>query len=131
MNQESRVVLITGASSGIGRACASYLASRRFRVYGTSRKIQGEERIVDCGSSSYSLIPMDVNDETSVQRGVDWILAREGRLDVVVNNAGCGISGSGLWNTSRTMPMRSTQRFRRPVSLLPRAGWRRAGRGFR
>ena len=94
MDKENRVILITGASSGIGRACAKYLAPRHFRVYGTSRTVSGEERIVDCGDSSYSLIQMDVNDEDSVRRGIDWILAREGRLDVVLNNAGWGISGS-------------------------------------
>ena len=94
MNETKRVVLITGASSGIGKSCAAYLAARGFRVYGTSRRVTSDEELVDGGSHSYSLIPMNVDDEASVRRGIDWILAREGRLDVAVNNAGCGISGS-------------------------------------
>ena len=94
MDQERRVVLITGTSSNIGKACAEYLASRGFRVYGTSRKAKGQETIVTCDTASYSLIQMDVNDEDSVKRGIGRILEREGTLDVVVNNAGCSLSGA-------------------------------------
>lgn len=83
-----RVALITGASSGIGKACAERLARRGFRVYGTSRRASfppaGEE----------GLIPMDVNDDVSVRTGVDFVLGREGRLDVLINNAGFGIAGA-------------------------------------
>lgn len=79
MNGAGRVVLVTGASSGIGQSCAELLARRGHRVYGASRT----------GS-----LRMDVRDEASVNAAVGSILAREQRLDVVVNNAGFGIAGA-------------------------------------
>ncbi len=88
-----RVVLITGASSGIGRACAAHLGRKGYRVYGTSRRAppEGEPPTDD---RPFTLIPMDVTDDASVEWGVRLILEREGRLDVVVNNAGMGYAGS-------------------------------------
>jgi len=85
------VVLITGASSGIGKVCAEHLHARGYRVYGTSR------RAAETGaptSDSFRLIAMDVTSEDSVERAMQLILSREGRLDVVFNNAGDGIAGS-------------------------------------
>jgi NAD(P)-dependent dehydrogenase (short-subunit alcohol dehydrogenase family) len=84
------VVLITGASSGLGRSCAERLHARGCRVYGTSR------RAPENGDSAagYALIGMDVTSEESVRRAIELILAREGRLDVVLNNAGDGIAGA-------------------------------------
>ena len=86
-----RVVLITGASSGIGRACARYLAEHSYRVYGTSRKITGNGPVED---GSVRMIRMDVNDDRSVASGIDQVLRDAGRLDVVANNAGFGIAGA-------------------------------------
>ncbi len=83
----SRVVLITGASSGLGRAMAKHLSGAGFTVYGTSRKPAG-------GDLPYSMIGMDVTDEKSVQEAVDRVLEAEGRIDVVVNNAGISVTGS-------------------------------------
>ncbi len=80
------MVLVTGASSGIGACCAAFLAGRGYRVYGGSRgaiTAQGVEPI-----------NLDVTDDGSVARGIETILAREGRLDVLVNNAGFGIAGA-------------------------------------
>ena len=89
MNENhARVVLITGASSGIGQACANYLSQKGYRVYGTSRQAPSQEPI------SFEMITMDVNDEDSVYRGIEIILSQEGRLDVVVNNAGYALAGS-------------------------------------
>jgi len=88
----SRVVLISGASSGFGRACAEHLSQLGHRVYGTSRRAplpDGE----DTGPGPW-LLPMDVREDTSVRAAVDFVLRREGRLDVVVNNAGVGIAGA-------------------------------------
>jgi len=88
----SRVVLITGASSGLGRACAEHLSQLGHRVYGTSRRaaLPAEEA---AGPGPW-LLPLDVRDDASVRRAVDFVLRREGRLDVVVNNAGVGIAGA-------------------------------------
>jgi NAD(P)-dependent dehydrogenase (short-subunit alcohol dehydrogenase family) len=84
---DSKIILITGASSGIGKSCADHLASRGHRVFGTSRKPSGKSGAVD-------LIPMDVTDERSVQEGVHRVVGEAGRLDVVVNNAGMGFAGA-------------------------------------
>jgi len=85
----SKVVLITGASSGIGKACAEYLHELGYRVYGTSRN-----EIGNLTTGTFMLIRMDVNNDQSVADGIDLILSREGRIDAVINNAGIGISGS-------------------------------------
>jgi len=87
----NKVILITGASSGIGKSCAEYLSKKGYKVYGTSRKpITG----MKTGVSSYDIIQMDVNEEVSISQCIDHIISKEGRLDVVVNNAGIGIAGS-------------------------------------
>jgi NAD(P)-dependent dehydrogenase (short-subunit alcohol dehydrogenase family) len=83
---ENRVALVTGASSGIGRACAEHLAAGGVRVYGTSR-------IASTVSGPVTKLQLDVTDDASVQRAVDVIQQREGRLDIVVNNAGIAIAG--------------------------------------
>lgn len=90
--ERARVVLITGASSGIGRACAEYLWKRGCKVYGTSR--WPEARRKEGFDPPFELIEMDVDDDPSVGRGVGYVLEREERLDVVVNNAGFGFAGA-------------------------------------
>jgi len=80
----SRVVMVTGASGGIGKACAEYLGKRGYRVYGTSRG--APEGTADTGS--FSMVRMDVTDPASVARAVGLVADREGRIDAVVNNAG-------------------------------------------
>jgi short-subunit dehydrogenase len=73
------VILVTGASSGIGQSCAELLTRRGHRVYGASRT---------------SELRMDVRDEASVNAAIQSILEREQRLDAVINNAGFGIAGA-------------------------------------
>ncbi len=92
-----RIVLITGASSGIGKACALHLYKKGCRVYGTSRTAQDlpmtsvreEDR-----SPTFELIPMDVNSGESIERAVEFVVNREDRLDVLVNCAGYGLAGA-------------------------------------
>jgi NAD(P)-dependent dehydrogenase (short-subunit alcohol dehydrogenase family) len=90
------VVLVTGASSGIGKACAELLAARGFLVYGTSRHASP----VVAGKPAAGtppvlrMIPLDVTSDESVDAAVSLVLASEGRIDAVVNNAGFGIAGA-------------------------------------
>lgn len=83
-----KAVLITGASSGIGQACARHLAQQGYKVFGTSRRPQPG------GEEPFDMIPMDVTDDDSVRRGVATVVERCGRLDVVVNSAGFGYTGA-------------------------------------
>ena len=91
--ENKRVVLVTGASSGIGLACATHLAGRGYRVYGTSRRPGAGQ------AGSLAMLAADVTDDGSVEQAVATVLDREGRLDIVVNNAGMGIAGP-VENTS-------------------------------
>lgn len=83
----SKVILITGGSSGIGKAVGEFLHQRGFTVYGTSRN---PERIT---TSIFPLVQLDVRNVESIQKAVAEIIAQTGRLDVVINNAGVGITG--------------------------------------
>ena len=83
----SKVILITGASTGIGRATAEYLTQAGYRVYGTSRR-PFKEVVV------FQTLVMDVNDEPSIQSAVALVLQRESRIDILINNAGLGVIGA-------------------------------------
>jgi NAD(P)-dependent dehydrogenase (short-subunit alcohol dehydrogenase family) len=89
MTQRSPVVLITGTSSGIGRAVASAFAAKGFEVFGTSRNPQRNEPI-----AGVELLPLDVSDQASVASAVSTVIQRAGRIDVLVNNAGVGVFGA-------------------------------------
>ena len=82
----SKVILITGASSGIGAITATYLSEQGFIVYGTSRSPKAESR-------NFDLLQLDVLDKLSIDAAVAQIIDKEGRLDVLINNAGIGITG--------------------------------------
>ena len=84
----SKVVLITGASSGIGKSIATFLQERGYKVYGTSRNPKNLETF------SFNLIALDVLKVDTINDAVNFIIEKEGRLDVLVNNAGMGITGS-------------------------------------
>jgi short-subunit dehydrogenase len=93
MSKNKKVIFITGVSSGIGKACAEHLANKGYPVYGTSRKVTSPTR-KNTDSGFLEIIPMDVNSDASVQEGINYLINKEGRLDVVVNNAGFGIAGA-------------------------------------
>ena len=91
------VVLITGASSGFGKACAEYLHQKGYRVYGTSRRLSefpAVSQATDERPEGFTLIPMDITSDASVEQGIQWVLQKEGRLDIIVNNAGYGLAGA-------------------------------------
>jgi NADP-dependent 3-hydroxy acid dehydrogenase YdfG len=85
----SKTVLITGASSGIGKCTAAYLAAKGYQVYGTSRHPESCQEI-----KNGFMIPMDVRDTASVKDAIAHIVKKEGHIDILVNNAGFGIGGT-------------------------------------
>jgi NAD(P)-dependent dehydrogenase (short-subunit alcohol dehydrogenase family) len=87
-----QIVLVTGASSGIGRAAAELFAQRGYVVYGTSR--QGRYEAIGPQGAAFKLLPMTLQDETTVQAAVQYVLDRHGRIDILVNAAGSGIAGA-------------------------------------
>jgi len=82
-----KVVLITGGSSGIGKSIGEFLYHKGFVVYGTSRN---PERVTN---SVFPLIALDVRNVESIQKAVAEVITKSGRVDVVINNAGVGITG--------------------------------------
>jgi len=88
-----KVAVVTGGSSGIGRAAAEYLAAHGCRVYEFSR------RGGDNGAVRH--VYADVTDEASVAAAVEQVAAREGRIDILINNAGFGISGAVEFTPAR------------------------------
>jgi NAD(P)-dependent dehydrogenase (short-subunit alcohol dehydrogenase family) len=85
MSKSPKVVLITGASSGIGKSTAEFLTEKGYRVFGASRK-QPEH-------SNFEWICMDVTRQDMVKSAIDQVMEKAGRIDVLVNNAGLGIVG--------------------------------------
>lgn len=83
----SKVVLITGGSSGIGKSIGEFLHHKGFVVYGTSRN---PNQVLN---SVFPLVELDVRNKDSIQKAVATIIASSGRLDIVINNAGVGITG--------------------------------------
>jgi len=95
MNNNHRVILVTGASTGIGKCCAEYLSEQGYRVYGTSRRVDSIDSVQGpSNTKSVQMIRMDVTSDSSVKEGIDYIIERESRIDVVVNNAGFALIGS-------------------------------------
>jgi len=81
-----KVIFITGISSGFGKSTAEYLAQKGHVIYGTRRKeIETDDRI--------KVLKADVTDIESVKAAIEIVLSTEGRIDVLINNAGMGISG--------------------------------------
>ena len=86
-----KVILLTGASSGIGYETALKLAQQGHKVYGAARRV---ERMEPLRESGVVPIQMDVTDEASMAAGVQQIIDAEGRIDVLINNAGFGYLGA-------------------------------------
>jgi NAD(P)-dependent dehydrogenase (short-subunit alcohol dehydrogenase family) len=91
---KSKIALVTGTSSGIGEATAKRLAIAGYKVYGTSR------RGAPAGQRSFTMLPLDVTSEESVAAAVAAVLRREGRVDLLVNNAGFGVAPAGAEESS-------------------------------
>ena len=89
--KNTKVILITGASSGIGYDAAQTLAQQGHKVYAAARRVEKMEPLKAFG---VQVIKMDVTDEESMQNGVQAVIQAEGRIDVLVNNAGYGFFGA-------------------------------------
>lgn len=95
MNMKNRrIALVTGASSGIGQATAELLAKAGHKVYGTSRR--GGE----AGGRAFEMLPLDVTSDASVAAAVERLMQLEGRIDLLVNNAGFGVAPAGAEESS-------------------------------
>ncbi|HEX7479294.1 MAG TPA: SDR family oxidoreductase [Polyangiales bacterium] len=90
LNAPPHVILVTGCSTGIGRAIARELHARGHRVFATARN---PEKLVDLAQAGIDTLALDVNDPTSIRAAVDATIAKAGRIDVLVNNAGVNICG--------------------------------------
>jgi len=93
-SKRNKVALVTGASSGIGQATAELLAKAGYTVYGTSR------RGADSSGRSFEMLTLDVTSDESVNRAVQLVMRREGRIDLLVNNAGFGVAPAGAEESS-------------------------------
>jgi len=122
-----KVVVVTGVSSGIGRVVAEKFAGRGYRVFGTVRGIAKAAPL-----SGVELIEMDVRDDASVQRGIQAIVDRAQRIDVLVNNAGTSLIGA----VEETTPAEAASLFETNVfsilrtarAVLPHMRAQRGGR---
>jgi len=93
MNLKGRIALVTGASRGIGACTGEFFASRGARVAVSARTVSDLENLVDriAGNGGEALaIPCDVTDQTQVEKMVQTVVQKWGRLDILVNNAGMG-----------------------------------------
>ena len=123
----SKVVFVTGVSSGIGRATAVQFAKRGCKVFGSVRDTKKAEAI-----PGVEFVEMDVRDAASVKRAVDVIIGRSQRIDVLVNSAGGTMLGSveetsvaeaqALFDTNVFGTLRTTQ------AVLPHMRQQRSGR---
>jgi len=86
-----KIILITGASSGMGKVTAETLIAEGHIVYGAARRIEKMQGLIDAGGHA---IGMDITSEPQVQKAVDRILSEQGHIDVLVNNAGYAVYGA-------------------------------------
>lgn len=89
-----KIALVTGASSGIGEATAQRLAAAGYKVYGTSR------RGAQAGRQAFEMLALDVTSDESVAAAVDEVIRHDGRIDLLVNNAGFGVAPAGAEESS-------------------------------
>lgn len=101
---KGKVALVTGASSGIGEATAERLAKAGYKVYGTSR------RGAQAGKRSFEMLSLDVTSDESVEAAVSEVMRRDGRIDLLVNNAGFSVALPERKRARLIRPGRSSKR---------------------
>jgi len=108
----AKVILITGISSGFGKAISELLSTKGYTVYGISRK-QPEDL-----NGTIKVLQGDVTDVSSVQQAVSTLLTKEGRVDILINNAGMGISGSVEDSSSEAIHLQMSTNFMGYVNMI-------------
>lgn len=93
----SKVIIITGCSSGIGLATAVLLAKNNYKVYATMRDLSKKEKLVQTtkqANAELEIKQLDVTDDNSAKKTVEEIISKEGEIDVLINNAAYGLRGT-------------------------------------
>jgi NAD(P)-dependent dehydrogenase (short-subunit alcohol dehydrogenase family) len=127
----TKVAVVTGSSSGIGFETSLLLARNQFKTYATMRNLNKSTELLEIAAKEnipLKVIPLDVNDDASVDIAFDTILKENGRIDVLVNNAGFDMFGSleeltideirGQFETNFFGVVRSTKAVIPTVGLL-------------
>ena len=107
-----KVVLITGGSSGIGKAIGEYLSHKGYQVFGTSRN---PEKITD---ALFPLLKMDVNEVVSIEAAISEILGKVEKIDVIINNAGIGITGPVEETPEHEIKKAFQTNFHGPINVI-------------
>ena len=123
---DKKVILVTGGSSGIGRSIGTHLSLKGYTVYGTTRNLSKQTEIKD-----FKLLELDVTKNETITKALHKIIEEEGRIDVLINNAGVGITGpieetpitevSKAFDTNFNGPIRTIQ------AVLPQMRKQRSG----
>ncbi|WP_082886358.1 SDR family oxidoreductase [Flavisolibacter tropicus] len=120
----SKVIIVTGASTGLGESIANHLANKGHIVYGTSRNIEGQAK-------KFHTLNMDVTNTDSIENAVQRIIHEQGRIDVWVNNAGLGIASPietlSITDASRVFDTNVIGVVRCCQAVLPHLRARRSG----
>ena len=109
----NKVVLITGASSGIGKSTAEYLSKKGFIIYGTSRNPSKYNY-----PNNYKLFQLDINDFNSINSLLNKILSKEKKIDILINNAGLGITGPAEETSITEMENNFKTNFFGPLNII-------------
>ncbi len=108
-----KVVLVTGGSSGIGKAIGNFLKEKGFMVYGTTRDLQKNK-----GFTDFELLELDVRKPDTIQNALQSLLNKEGRLDILINNAGVGITGPIEETPNEAIQNAFDTNFTGPLNLM-------------
>jgi NAD(P)-dependent dehydrogenase (short-subunit alcohol dehydrogenase family) len=129
MEKRESVVVVTGASSGIGNACATLLAKKGDRVFGTCRAPSSYERKAD---EFFELLALDLSDNASILKAAEKVFSTAGRVDALVCCAGSGLLGAveevGLDEAEHLMDVDFFGALRTIKAFLPRMREARKGR---